>query len=475
MSRQRLHSFTANDVLGDRDAVAIAELIRSGEASATEVLEASIARLHAVNPPLNALVVGDFARARKAAASPLHGPLAGVPSVIKDNTALAGLPTRHGSRATVDTAARQDDDFARQFKATGLNVLGKSRLPEFGFNGSTEFADAEPVHNPWHLDHTPGGSSGGSAALVAAGVVAIGHANDGGGSIRIPASCCGLVGLKPTRGRLVDNAMSRSLPVKVVCEGVVTRSVRDTAAFYAAAEQVYRNPKLPAIGHVEGPNTARRRIGWVVESVGSKQPDDATCKAVEETAQRLARLGHHVEAVPLPVTPQFAEDFADYWAFLAFGSTTLGRLSFGRGFDATRTDPLTQGLARRFRQKFWRTPAVWRRLQRSADQWRSELASSGFDAVLSPVLGHAPPRLGHLNAALGFDTVFTRLLEWVAYTPLNNANGSPAISVPVAMSPEGLPIGVQLAAAHGAERLLLELAFELEADRPWLRIQDPAN
>lgn len=462
------HAFTADDALGDDDLTALRARLRRRDVSPLELLDAAITRLERVNPQLHAVVVTDYERARTQAMRGTFGALGGIPSVIKDNTALAGLPTRHGSLATPDMPASADDAFAAQFKRAGLNVLAKTTLPEFGFNGSTEFAGGEPTRNPWSLGHTPGGSSGGSAALVAAGVVPIAHANDGGGSIRIPAACCGLVGLKPTRGRLVDNAMSRRMPVSIVTEGVVTRSVRDTAAFFAAAESVYRNPALPLMGEVSGPGARRRRIGWVTESVGGRQPDAVTRDAVIATANRLEQLGHHVEEVPLPIGDRFADDFADYWAFLAFSLTRLGGSTFGDGFDAAQTDPLTQGLARRYRQRFWRTPGVWWRLRRSAAEWQTAL--NGFDAVLTPVLGHATPPLGHLNAGNGFDTLFPRLTDWVAYTPLNNANGSPAISLPVAADADGLPIGVQLAAAHGAEALLLELAFELEADQPFPRL-----
>lgn len=470
MSRQRVHSFNRDDALGELDAVGVAEQIRRKVVSPQDVLEASIARLKAVNPQLNALVVDDFDRARRTAAAPMDGLLAGVPGVIKDNTALAGLPTRHGSRATPDAPAKQDDAFASQFKSLGLTVLGKSRLPEFGFNASTEFADAEPTRNPWHLDHTPGGSSGGSAALVAAGVIPIGHANDGGGSIRIPAACCGLVGLKPTRGRLVDNAMSRALPIRIVCEGVVTRSVRDTATFFAGAEAHFRNRKLPPIGQVTGPNRARRRIGLVVDSITGMSTDAATRAVVMETAERLERLGHRVEAIPVPVSPRFLEDFSDYWGMLALLATTFGARTMGAGFDATQVDALTQGLAARYRRNLLRTPGMLMRLHRS--QRDIQRQSLGFDAVLSPVLAHLPPTLGTLNAAQGYEVVFPRLVNWVAFTPLNNTNGTPAISLPVGLSAEGLPIGVQLAATHGAERLLLELALELEADQPFRRIQE---
>src|SRR3954470_2375827 len=237
MGEKRVHAF-GDDALGEHDAVALAELVRSGQVSGPELAAAAIERARAVDPALHAVAreLLDPPRHSSDATAGLHG----VPTFVKDNTDLQGVPSNHGSEAFRARPARRDGVYTKQFLATGLSVIGKSRLPEFGFSATTEFQTEEPARNPWDTDFSVGASSGGSAALVAAGVVPIAHANDGGGSIRIPAACAGLVGLKPTRHRHIDGEQARHLPINMISEGVFTRSVRDTAAFFAAAEDHWR-------------------------------------------------------------------------------------------------------------------------------------------------------------------------------------------------------------------------------------------
>src|SRR5581483_9792493 len=230
------------------------------------------------------------------------------------NTDVRDMPSNHGTDAFVAKPAKRDGAYTRQYLSTGMTVLGKSRLPEFGFNASTEYRVAEPVRNPWHTEHSVGASSGGSAALVASGAVPIAHANDGGGSIRIPAACAGLVGLKPSRGRHVDGDQARHLPINMVSEGVLTRTVRDTAAFLAASEDYWRSPDLPPVGLVRGPADRRLRIGLVLDTVTGAPLDEPTRAAVELTASLLEKAGHVVEPIALPVGQQFADDFLQYWA-----------------------------------------------------------------------------------------------------------------------------------------------------------------
>ena len=465
----RVHAFR-DDALGEDDAVGVAERIRAGEISALEAVEAAITRIQHVEPELNAVVVADFERARKAALDPHPGPLAGVPTIVKDNADAAGLPTGHGTSAFVPEPVPADGDFVRQFLGQGMVNLGKSRLPEFGFNASTEFADAPPTRNPWNTDYSPGASSGGSAALVAAGALPLAHANDGGGSIRIPAAACGLIGLKPTRGRTRAEAFSASAPVKIVSEGVVSRSVRDTAQFFAGAESVYANHALPRIGIVEGPSSRRLRIGKLTESVTGHPTDDETRRAVADAADVLAAQGHDVVEMPMPVEQRFADDFSHYWGLLGFAMQAGGRRTLGRDFDPARTDNLTRGLAAAFRRSIWRTPGVVRRLRRSEREYASIFAD--YDVVLSPTLAHTTPMLGHLSPTQPFEQLFDRLLRYVAFTPLNNATGGPAMSLPMTQSAKALPIGVHFSANHGDERTLLELAYEIEQVRGWARIQD---
>jgi amidase len=467
----RIHAFT-DDALGDLDAVGVASSIRAGDISPREATEAAIARAERVDPVLNALVVRDFERALDKASSPGPGVFSGVPSVIKDNTDLAGLPTRQGSEAVPARPAKADAAFTTQLLSTGVIPIGKSTMPEFGFNASTEFENLPPTRNPWNPEFSAGASSGGSAALVASGVLPIAHANDGGGSIRIPAAACGLVGLKPTRGRVAAAADAAKMPVDIISNGVVTRTVRDTAHFMAGAEVHQAANGLPAIGLVEGPSERRLRIGLVLDNETGNRTDDETRAAVQDVAILMEKLGHAVVEVTPPVTQQFAEDFIHYWALLGFSSHHFGKRVIAPGFDKSRTDSLTRYLARRFTRQAWRTPMAIRGLKRSEGVYRRAFADNGVDLVLTPTLGHTTPRLGHLSPTVEFPEMFERLVRYAAFTPLNNATGAPAISLPLARTSEGLPLGAHLMALHGDERTLLEVAFELEDARPFARIQD---
>jgi amidase len=463
MSNDRIHAF-GDDVLADHDAVAIAELVRTRQVGVAEVTAAAIARAERVGA-LNA-VVYDAYDAPRSTGDP-DAPLYGVPTYVKDNTDVAGMPSNHGTDAYVARPAGSDGPYTRQFLATGLTVLGKTAMPEYGFNASTEFQGREPARNPWQPEYSVGASSGGAAALVAAGVVPIAHANDGGGSIRIPAACAGLIGLKPTRRRHIDGPSARQMPINVISEGVVTRSVRDTAAFVAAMEDAWRNPALPPIGLVTGPAQRRLRIGLLTESATGMTADPQTKATVEATATLLEQQGHIVEPVTLPFGPQFVDDFVLYWALLATVAAHTGKLT-DRAYDRHKLDGFTQGLRRRYLRTLHHTPAAIGRLTRAHRAYAGMF--DRHELILSPVLLHTTPKLGHLSPTVAFDELLDRLTGYVAFTPLNNIVGAPAISLPMAVSEEGLPIGVQLSAAHGDERTLLETAFALEQHQPWPRI-----
>lgn len=462
----QLHAFRSDDALGLDDACALADRLARGEVSEADVLAACAARAAQVDPLLRGIEWdSSSAPTRRPVRSRPSLALNGVPTFIKDNIDVAGWVTGQGSQAVPRLPQPRDSEFVAQFLGTGLVAVGKSRMPEFGFSASTEFVGAEPTRNPWHIDFSSGASSGGAAALVAAGVVPIAHANDGGGSIRIPAACCGLVGLKPTRGRLVVNAAQKSLPINVVCDGAVTRTVRDTARFFAAAEAAQPAAHLPRIGHVTRPIGRRLRIGLVMDSPNGTPTDRDTRDAVERLAHRLQALGHRVEETTPPLDSQFVDDFSHYWGFLAYMVQRWGHRLFHPDFDARRLEPLSVGLAERFRSRAWQTPTVLWRLKRAEAAYRAHLTD--WDVVLSPTLAHTTPELGYLTADQPFQDLFPKLQRYVGFTPLHNVTGAPGLSLPVGLDRRGLPIGAHLSAAHGEEGLLLGLALEIEADQPF--------
>ena len=464
---RRVHAF-GDDALGDLDAVGLADAIRAGSVGRADVIDAAIARTDAVNPGLNGLAYKAFDQARATAqASPAGGLFSGVATFVKDNVDVAGQPTMRGTDAWTPRNAVADGEFTRLYLATGVTSLGKTQMSEFGFSASAEHPRLGPVRNPWDTDYTAGASSSGSAAFVAAGVVPIAHANDGGGSIRIPASCNGLVGLKPSRGRLPLDADLRRMPVGLVANGVLTRSVRDTAAFYREAERIWRNHKLAPVGEVTRPGRQRLTIAVVTRSVlteCSARVRELTLKS----AALLEELGHRVEHVDPPVPASFVDDFVLYWGFLALAQVRSGRRLFGRTFDRTRLDSLTLGLDRHTSRNMHRLPLAIVRLRRL--RRRTAQFFRTYDAVLTPTVADVTPRIGYL-APTDYQQVMDRLISWVAFTPLQNVTGEPAISLPLAQSADGMPVGMMLSADLGQESLLLELAYELEEARPWARIQ----
>ncbi|KAA1428402.1 amidase [Nocardioides antri] len=464
----RVHAFS-DDALGDLDAVGISEHLHAGKVSISEVVDAAIARTERVADELGAVAHRDFDRARRESRSPRGGFFAGVPTFVKDNVDVAGMPTMNGTDAWSPYAAKKDGEFARMYLATGLIPLGKTRLSEYGFSASCEHPRLGPVRTPWNTEHTAGASSAGSAALVAAGAVPIAHANDGGGSIRIPASVNGLVGLKPSRGRLAQDAAMRQMPIRIVSDGVVTRSVRDTAAFFREAERIYRPLALPPIGDLTRPGRKRLRIA--LNTTGLLRGADAEVTALtEQTARLLEDLGHTVIEVDAPAPKSFGDDFLLYWAFLALALLSGGRRLHGRSWTRANHDALTVGLARHARRNLHRMPGAITRLKRSTRD--AALFYDKYDVSLTPTLATPTPKIGHLDPTQDYDTLVDRLLDWVAFTPLQNVTGTPAVSLPLATTATGLPQGMMLGSGFGHEAVLIELAYELEEARPWARIQD---
>ncbi|MEW6078790.1 MAG: amidase [Thermodesulfobacteriota bacterium] len=457
-----------NDVLEDLDATALAERLESGKVTSMELVEAAIKRAEQANPKLNAIVTKTFDTAREQAKGPRKGRLGGIPTFIKDNVEVQGVPTLFGTRALPRTPSKKDHAFIKQFKSLGMISLGKTALPEFGIPPTTESLLHGATANPWNIHYSSGGSSGGSAALVAAGVVPLAHGNDGGGSIRIPAACCGLVGLKPTRYRLVSPIELKMLPINVVFEGVITRTVRDTALFMAEAEKYYANPRLPSLGLVTGPGKKRLRIALITEAIGDIVVEDEVLDVVRSTAGLCEQLGHYIEELPIPFTEQIGDDFTLYYAFLFFMLHRFGKKLLSPDFDPAKVESLTLGMSRHFSKHMRSFPFATRRLRRARKV--TESFYDKYDAVLCPVLAAGTVKNGALlNPDLPFETVFKGIRDYAPFTALQNITGEPAISLPLGRSRDGLPIGVQFAAPMGHDKVLLELAFELEQARPWPR------
>lgn len=472
MTLPKIHAFK-DDALGYDDATGVFERLKRREVSAVELVEASFERMAAVEPDLNAVVCENRESAMLAAAAYDKAPsgtgFGCLPAFLKDNLNLKGLPTRHGSRATSAKALAHNSDLAEQMQESGLNFIGKTRLPEFGLTATTEYSRSRATHNPWNTEHSTGGSSGGSGAMVAAGVVPIAHANDGGGSIRIPASCCGLVGLKPTRGRLLPNEMANGLPVAIVSDGVVTRSVRDTARFFSQSEKVYKNSRLPPLGLVASPLNSRKRIAFFTHKPTGGLAHKDCFDAVEKVATWLQSEGHCVEQISPPVGKQFADDFLNYWAMLASSLTYFGKALLGRDFDPSEVEPFTRDLARHCARNLVKLPFSIRRLKAFEIQY--EHFFDQYDLILSPTLGTPPPMLGHLALDQPFEQARERLFDFACFTAAQNVSGAPAISLPVGLNEQNLPMSVQFAAPRCGERLLLETAFLMEGANKLLKYQ----
>ena len=468
---KKIHSFT-NDVLGDLDATAIAQLIKNKELKPEEVVEASIARARAVNPHLNAIVTETFDKGLAQAKNLNDGFFAGVPTFIKDLTNIEGMKTFYGSEAFSQAPiSKKTDPIAKQIFAQGFVHLGNSTLPEFGFTCSTEFPGMEDTKNPWNTEYSCGGSSGGAAALVASGVVPLAHSADGGGSTRIPASVCGLVGLKASRGRLLRSELFQQQVIDIAIDGVITRSVRDTARFYAEAEKYYKNPKLPAIGWVEGPSKKTFKIGFTNHSLKGIKGDQATEPVLLKTVKLLEDMGHQVKEVDLTVPEQFVDDFVYLWEMLAFYSKHMGKPIFGKHYDASKLTTFMHGLAKKHPKNIWRTPFFLYRLKKSYHDYAKMFAEMDVDLMLTPTLAHTTPKLGHLAMDLEFEEMFPRMTDWACYTPYANATGAPSISLPMGEDPSNnMPIGAMLWANHGQESTLPDISYQLEAAYPWKKI-----
>ena len=445
------------------DAVETAARIKAGDITAAEAINAAIDRAEAVNPAINAIVSQNYDKAREAAAAPASGPLSGVPTFVKDLNDVIGLPTGNGSRAYDGYMATAQFPFIDDLEATGAISLGKSSTPEFGLTATTEPLSSGVTRNPWNTDHSTGGSSGGAAALVAAGVAPIAHASDGGGSIRIPASCCGTVGLKVSNDRYRPARDESRIPVRISVQGCESRTVRDTAAFLAALEDA--NGPLAPVGLVAGPSKEQLKIAYFIDAP-SGVPVDAEVRARTEEAVELCRsLGHEMREMAPPADNGLGDSFLLYWASIANFVVTSWEQATGRTADDTVFEPLTLGLQEHFRANEKDIGAAILALIGFATTYREMFAET--DVLLSPALTAPPPKIGYLDTTLDYDTAIERLLAYAQYTSIANIAGAPSLCLPLGQSADGLPIGTLFNAPVGAEGRLLALGYELEEAAPW--------
>lgn len=463
------------------DAVEIAGRIRRKEVSALEVTEKAVRDAEALQPRLGFLVTPDFDRAidkakrLDAGTAPLAGPFAGVPFLVKDLDDYVGLPTYSGSRAMLrNPPAKTQDGYVDCFDKAGLIVIGKSSTPEYGFLPTTEPVGFPPTRNPWNPAHSSGGSSGGAAAATAAGVTAFAHASDGGGSIRIPASNCGLFGLKPSRGRMVlGRPAQRGVDLSVY--HCVSHSVRDSATLLAATERQGPEAILPPIGVVTGPDKRRLRVGLVVETMLGAQPHPEVRAATENAAKLMESLGHKVETTKWPVDgAAYAQDFLALWASGAAELVDAVGKAIGKRPDDTLLEPFTLAMAELVGQMppdgLRKAVADLNAAGQAYDRWFDR-----YDVIVSPVLGLPPAPLGWVSGTVDIPHLTERLNAYVGYTTLHNVAGAASMSVPLHWTADGLPVGVQFAGRVGAEKTLLQLAYELEAAQPWAWRKPPVS
>lgn len=460
----------------EHDGVGLAELVAKKKVKPSELVEEAITRAERVNPKLNAIVFSDYEQARGTARSRLSkGPFTGVPFFLKDIFAFAeGMPTRQACRFIPPTPSDHDSLLTSRFKASGLIPLGKTNVPEFGLVPTTESKLYGPARNPWNPDYSTGGSSGGSAALVAAGVVPLAHANDGGGSIRIPASCCGLVGLKPTRGRVSYAPDFGDIVDGLAIDLVVSRSVRDTAAALdAVAGNVLGDPYWapePPPSYLDGMKrkAKRLRIAFATKKLDGR-PLHQDCVAAVRTAARLcAAQGHEMEeASPDLDQASLIPAFMAFWsANLAAGIDFVAQLT-GQVAAADKFEGLTWGLYEVGKQ----VTASQYLLAKGAMQQAARAAArfhQTYDMWLTPTLGTPPVKLGTFNMdERDPQKAFAPLIDYVPFTAMQNVTGQPAINLPLYWNKDGLPIGVQFVGRFGDELTLLKLAGELEKAAPW--------
>ncbi|WGK60875.1 amidase [Halopseudomonas sp. SMJS2] len=456
------------------DALELARLVRAGEVSPAELLELAIARTEQVNPSINAVVIKHYEAARRLAGSTIpDGPFRGVPFLLKDlGISMADTVTTHGSRFFREAKAATDDPYVRKARQAGLVIFGKTNSPEFGNNPSTEGTLFGDTRNPWNLDHSAGGSSGGAAAAVAAGILPVAHASDGGGSIRLPASSCGLFGLKPSRDLVPIGDAAGGARGLLSAQHVISRSVRDSAALLDVL--AWDNPGQGFGGAEQGTYFAqlqqapeRLRIALMRQPLLDMPVDQVCLDALEDAARLCTELGHEVvEAIP-EVDMQAAMQASGTLSVTSLAERIARReAQLGRAVGNDDLEPVNLEMLEWGRQV---SAVDYMGAQEGLRQTARDMARfmEGFDLVLSPTMTWAPPPLGVVDMDLPLQEFGPLATRSSVFTVLYNITGQPAMSVPLYWSTEGLPIGVMFAGRFGAERTLLRLAGQLEQARPW--------
>ena len=475
------------------DAIGLAELIRQGQVSVREVVDTAISRAEAINPQLNAICLPRYEEARRDQPTP-DATFSGVPFLAKDLAQeIEGMPSTMGSRALRSNVAPQDSEYIRGCRRAGLVLLGRTATPELGLKAVTESRLWGPTLNPWDRERTPGGSSGGSGAAVAAGVVPVAGANDGGGSIRIPAAYNGLFGLKPSRGRVSAGPYMSEGWTGASVDHVVSRSVRDSAGML---DYLSGNPKgdpfriaPPEQSYAEAIRSAPRslKIGFFTESPYGTEVAPEAAMAIESTARKLEALGHHVE----PAAPRYdGMGLAKAYLSLYFGEVATVMAETMETFGANSSDfeletRLLGTLGNSLRAvDYVRTRRRWNDFARALGRYFED-----YDLYLCPTTAQPPARIGELETPMHLKLAARLMVELragtlalksgivddlardnlarVPFTQLANLTGTPAMSVPLCWNEEGLPLGVQFGAPHGGEAELFQLAAQLEEAHPW--------
>lgn len=473
--------------MGDHDlmfssATELADLVRAGTVSATELTTLALARIDALDDGLNAFCARDDERALATASAIGAGdgrPFAGVPLAIKDIGVFAeGLPFTCGSELFGEFTPTFDSAVVRRFKEAGFVIVGKTNSPEMGITPVTESRRYGPTRNPWDTERTPGGSSGGAAAAVAAGMLPVAHGSDGGGSLRIPAACCGLVGLKASRGRvsyapLIGDSM-------LVTEGALTRTVEDAArlldvlAGYEPGDATWAPPPDAPFAAAVGADPGALRVGVTTVAPIDVPVDPLCAAAATETAALLAELGHEVEEIAAPwPTTDFANAFTDLWSVMVSTLVEFGGAVSGREPTEQLVEPLTWELYQRARG-LGAISLASTITQLQALARMTVAGQAAYDLIVTPALAQRPVPIGAIDAktAPGM-AAFARAIEFTPFTATVNLTGQPAIALPTGIGPDGLPTAVQLIGRPAGEATLLAVAAQLETARPWRDLRPP--